>query len=342
MQGAPLCLLLNTLEVSSKTAANSIATHPALRSPNMALQGILSPTKQMLCSPSKLQPLSPAIANISGRAVLSLSLNAKRCLSGSIQQGVAASLSGVKAPAALAFCATSGDTSGLSAAAVPLEQDAAQLPAAASAVAMCPSNPSMVQQPVANHRQPLSSAVSIDLCTQQQQQHTAGTTPTPAAATTAAAAGVVRTSVLQQRQPPGSVGALHRAAAGLSQPLLSQRSAFSSTSPAADKSAAVGQLPAGPAIMDFPPEVEGLPAASLPSDLQQGSHTPAMSGCRVTARYDVPLGLDWTQGLPDHVADLGEGQLELIMGPMFAGKTTQLIARVSKQLQLARQGAEAR
>jgi len=337
MQGAPLCLLLNTLEVSSKTAANSIATHPALRCSNMALQGILSPTKQILCSPSKLQPLSPAIANISGRAVLSLSLNAKRCLSASIQQGVAASLSGVEAPAALAFCATSSDTSGSSAAAVPLEQDAAQLPAAASAVAMCPSNPSMVQQPVANHRLPPSSAISIDLCT-QQQQHTAGATPT------AAAAGVVRPSVLQPRQPPGSVGALHRAAAGLSQPLLPQRSAFSSTSPAAadSSSAAVDQLPAGPAIMDFPPEVEGLPAASLPSDLQQGSHTPAMSGCRVTARYDVPLGLDWTQGLPDHAPGLGEGQLELIMGPMFAGKTTQLIARVSKQLQLARQGAEAR
>eukprot|EP00775_Hariotina_reticulata_P012703 gene12703-12834_t len=53
-----------------------------------------------------------------------------------------------------------------------------------------------------------------------------------------------------------------------------------------------------------------------------------MSGRRVTARYDVPLGLDWAQGLPDHVPGLGEGRLELIMGPMFAGKTTQLIARV--------------
>jgi hypothetical protein len=32
---------------------------------------------------------------------------------------------------------------------------------------------------------------------------------------------------------------------------------------------------------------------------------------------------------PDHAPELGEGKLELIMGPMFAGKTTALINRVS-------------
>jgi hypothetical protein len=34
---------------------------------------------------------------------------------------------------------------------------------------------------------------------------------------------------------------------------------------------------------------------------------------------------------PDHAPQLGEGKLELIMGPMFAGKTTALIDRVSKR-----------
>ncbi|KAF8069643.1 hypothetical protein HT031_001760 [Scenedesmus sp. PABB004] len=124
----------------------------------------------------------------------------------------------------------------------------------------------------------------------------------------------------------------------------------------ADVIAAADQVPSPRAILEFPPELEDAAAApggarGAPAPAGAGGAPPpagpaggggpgaaaaaaarhaAMSGRRVGARYDIPLGFDWLAGAPDHAPALGEGRLELIMGPMFAGKTTRLIARVKE------------
>jgi thymidine kinase len=91
-------------------------------------------------------------------------------------------------------------------------------------------------------------------------------------------------------------------------------------------------------VLEFPPELEAAATCAAPGappqqQQQQQPRAPAssMSGRRLALRFDMPVGLDWLCGLPDHNAALGEGRLEVILGPMFAGKTTALLDRV-KQL----------
>lgn len=53
-----------------------------------------------------------------------------------------------------------------------------------------------------------------------------------------------------------------------------------------------------------------------------------MSGKKLDKRYDIPVNLGYLDGLPDHQPALGSGQLDVIVGPMFAGKTTALLQQV--------------
>lgn len=113
------------------------------------------------------------------------------------------------------------------------------------------------------------------------------------------------------------------------------------------------QLPSPRAVLEFPPELEAAAAAGNNSSNAVQAHTHqqhrhaagpqqghqqspqrqqrqvhTMSGHRLALRYDIPVGFDWLQGLPAHTPRLGEGKLEVFVGPMFAGKTTALINRV--------------
>jgi hypothetical protein len=54
-----------------------------------------------------------------------------------------------------------------------------------------------------------------------------------------------------------------------------------------------------------------------------------MSGRRLDRRYDIPVNLGFLDGYVDHAPALGSGRLDVILGPMFAGKTTALLKRVS-------------
>lgn len=54
-----------------------------------------------------------------------------------------------------------------------------------------------------------------------------------------------------------------------------------------------------------------------------------MSGMKLHKQCDVPFNLGYLDGLPDHQPALGSGQLDVIVGPMFAGKTTALLQQVS-------------
>jgi hypothetical protein len=79
-----------------------------------------------------------------------------------------------------------------------------------------------------------------------------------------------------------------------------QQHLAASTSPSAtavDTMAAADQVPSPLAILEFPPELEQQ--QGLPGMMQQGhhhqqqQHRTLMSGRRVNARYDIPLGFDW-------------------------------------------------
>lgn len=55
-----------------------------------------------------------------------------------------------------------------------------------------------------------------------------------------------------------------------------------------------------------------------------------MSGLRISPAYDTEISLSWLDPLPDYRPALGAGRLEVIVGPMFAGKSTALLNRVSE------------
>lgn len=59
-------------------------------------------------------------------------------------------------------------------------------------------------------------------------------------------------------------------------------------------------------------------------------HVPAhvMSGKKLDKRYDIPVNIGFLDEYSDHQPALGSGKLDVIMGPMFAGKTTALLNQV--------------
>jgi len=100
------------------------------------------------------------------------------------------------------------------------------------------------------------------------------------------------------------------------------------------------KLPSPMAILWEPPALEdAAPAtqhhhssrAQQQQQQQQYRHQPShvMSGRRLAAQYDIPLDPSYLDAYEDHQPALGSGRLDVIVGPMFAGKTTALLHRVS-------------
>lgn len=259
-------------------------------SAGMAATGVLSPTKQGLQG-----MLSPSKQGLCSPLRQPLSpLLAKRSLSavhGFHSSAVVTSSTSNSAHKRAQHVVASGAAASL----------------ASSGTGHSPATPSVAQQPT-----PAPGALSSCSTgqTHQQQHLQAGSTPSgasrlrPSSSCWPAAAG----SQLQRTAVQGVV---------------------------VDILAPEDQLPSPTSILEFPPDLQHIDG----DDRLQASHSqwqyhhhhqkPVMSGRRVNSQFDIPLGLDWLASAPDHVAELGSGRLELIMGPMFAGKTTKLIHRVS-------------
>jgi thymidine kinase len=109
------------------------------------------------------------------------------------------------------------------------------------------------------------------------------------------------------------------------------------------------QLPSPCTILEVPPAL--MAASSAGAAVQEGhadveqlfrraqqapQHIAAhiMSGKKLDRRYDLPVNIGFLDEFTDHQPALGSGQLDVIMGPMFAGKTTALLKRVSLGLTL--------
>jgi hypothetical protein len=107
------------------------------------------------------------------------------------------------------------------------------------------------------------------------------------------------------------------------------------------------QLPSPCTILEVPPAL--MAASSAGAAVQEGhadveqlvkraQHAPQhiaahiMSGKKLDKRYDMPVNIGFLDEFSDHQPALGSGQLDVIMGPMFAGKTTALLKRVSLDL----------
>eukprot|EP00879_Flechtneria_rotunda_P015611 GHRR01016326.1.p1 GENE.GHRR01016326.1~~GHRR01016326.1.p1 ORF type:complete len:366 (+),score=140.04 GHRR01016326.1:153-1250(+) len=82
-------------------------------------------------------------------------------------------------------------------------------------------------------------------------------------------------------------------------------------------------------ILDYHRDLQPVAEAA---NLDAASDKPrsAMTGQRVPKQYDTPLGTDWLKCVPEHTPQIGDGRLELIVGPMFAGKSTHLLKRVQE------------
>ncbi|WIA29953.1 hypothetical protein OEZ86_000051 [Tetradesmus obliquus] len=306
-----------------------MSLHSSMMSPTkQALASVLSPNKAV-CSPSR-QPFAPCNApRLSPSAC-----TAKRSLTALQQQHAFSSSS---RPAAVAAAAAGSENQPGSSSPAPKRREAEQgTPASAAAAAAAllagagvatpgPLTPAVSQPLVLGHQQPGSASRS------QQHQHLRPQAPHLAAAGSTPRACSAASGLLRPRASLGGGQQQHHA--------LQQHHGASTTprAAAADTLAAADQVPSPLAILEFPPELEAQPGLLL-QDIAQHSHhqqqqqqqRPAMSGRRVNARYDIPLGFDWLAGAPDHAPGLGEGRLELILGPMFAGKTTALINRVKQ------------
>lgn len=249
-------------------------SRPAVVSPTKTLTGVLSPSKQMLCSPTR-QPLAPCNAS---RLSLSPACNAKRSLA-ALQQPQPFST------AAAAGAGGSGALGGSSSAAPKRrEQDVSAAAAAGGAPAASlsggvpagPHTPAVTQPLAVSHPSGTSSG-------HYQQQHMRPHL---------AAGGAGRTSTGALQRSRSSLGVQHHQ----QHQQLASSAACSAT--AVDTIAAADQVPSPLAILEFPPELEqvlpGQQQQQPPdSNAAQQQHRPAMSGRRVTARYDIPLGLDW-------------------------------------------------
>lgn len=55
-----------------------------------------------------------------------------------------------------------------------------------------------------------------------------------------------------------------------------------------------------------------------------------MSGKRIAEEYDVPVNISFLDTYADHQPAVGSGRLDVIVGPMFAGKTTALLQKVRR------------
>lgn len=93
--------------------------------------------------------------------------------------------------------------------------------------------------------------------------------------------------------------------------------------------------PAGSALQDSTSDVhqQQHQRADVAAGHQHPQHVPphVMSGRRLDRRYDIPVNLGFLDGYVDHAPALGSGRLDVILGPMFAGKTTALLQRVSEE-----------
>lgn len=286
------------LHVQADTRSGALMMSTGWFSPTkQAAQTALSPGKPVLYSTGK-QPLSPCKSGISHQSVSPLSV--KRCLSGSqTQYSVGASLQSRQA----------GDSSQ-----VYRRNDECIFSRDASTTA--PSSESSQINPALAPSACLTAPASTSSTVPQtlrQEQHE------PWLALSSASQ---RSSMV-----PGTADLQASNGSTFWQgPSTSVGTATSAASALAD------QIPSARDVLESPPEVERDDSCSREQQAGQtfqGSLRPLMSGRRVTRRFDVPLGLDWLTRVPDHVANLGSGRLDIIMGPMFAGKTTQLIKRVS-------------
>jgi hypothetical protein len=103
--------------------------------------------------------------------------------------------------------------------------------------------------------------------------------------------------------------------------------------------AASSAAAAGAAVQDLTNSTSSIlqDAEQLSALVRQGPQHIAhhlMSGMKLHKQYDVPYDLGYLEGLPDHQPALGSGQLDVIVGPMFAGKTTALLQQVSAMVML--------
>eukprot|EP00877_Chromochloris_zofingiensis_P004185 jgi/Chrzof1/13768/Cz08g11140.t1 len=88
----------------------------------------------------------------------------------------------------------------------------------------------------------------------------------------------------------------------------------------------VGAIMPSYACCSSPRRAASTPAACV---LHDSSGPAAVQVLDWTNQPDFPLDLAWTEPLAHQSRERGSGEIDVIMGPMFAGKTTALLQRVA-------------
>eukprot|EP00878_Enallax_costatus_P018410 GHUV01019380.1.p1 GENE.GHUV01019380.1~~GHUV01019380.1.p1 ORF type:complete len:441 (+),score=107.47 GHUV01019380.1:306-1628(+) len=299
-----LCRQPEIQQLLAAGACHCIEQYSDSRSPigKMSLPPVLSPTKQpllascpskqVMCSPTR-QPLSPCNIN-ANRETLAPAV-VKRSLA--VPQ---------------AFSSSAGSGASRSPAHKWQENIVLRAPACVMAV-HSPATPSLPhQQPSVVGR----SSSSVTGHQAQQRPHH------------------LRCSIIPHITSHLGSAAVTQSVSGHSQPCRSSASGSRRAVHAAATVSTLDLVDQVPGVLDVPPRLEQtcgldhlLHSRAAPHQ-HQDQHRTVMSGRRVHSQFDVPLGVDWLTGADVHEAELGAGKLELIMGPMFAGKSTRLMARV--------------
>lgn len=100
------------------------------------------------------------------------------------------------------------------------------------------------------------------------------------------------------------------------------------SSAAADHSQAARRAlsPCPTAVLDLLPQHGFHHVASTSSRMQQAEATTAAPS--VPSCLDMPLDLTWTDAMEPKQVVPGSGRIDVICGPMFAGKSTKLLQQV--------------